>query len=165
MLSKNMIRPLPHARTALPTPMACRRRDGEDEGSTTLWCKEEKVCTEGRRLALNIYIWRGQNRQIISRIITTLTWQSNTINARIIAHQNRLAQFSPCMQKYQVSKGSPAPKRSKARNHQTIHTHVMRPRPLPHLACPNPARQASARVSSPFYSPQWLQPSGNNSII
>jgi hypothetical protein len=38
--------------------MARRRRDGEDEGSTALWCMEEKVCTEGRRLALNIYTRR-----------------------------------------------------------------------------------------------------------
>jgi hypothetical protein len=45
---------------ALPTPITRRWRDGKDQGNTTLWCEEEKICTGGRRLALNMYTGRNK---------------------------------------------------------------------------------------------------------
>jgi hypothetical protein len=79
-LPKNLIRPYPVEgtrglrlrRSFCSNPMARQRRDGEDEGNTTLWCEEEKVCIEGRRLALNMYTRHGQNNQVINHIIIAL---------------------------------------------------------------------------------------------
>jgi hypothetical protein len=82
VLPKNLIRPLPRVGArgdvgfgdpALPTSMARRRRDEKDEDSATFWCEEEKVYTEGRCLALNMYTRRSQNIQVTNRVITTLT--------------------------------------------------------------------------------------------
>jgi hypothetical protein len=56
------------------------------------------------------------------------------------------------MQKYRVAKEGRALTRAEARNHQPIHAHVVRPRPLPRPVRPGEARRVSERMFFIFLS-------------
>jgi hypothetical protein len=90
------------------------------------------------------YIHMTQPRQVNSHVITTII----RINARIITYQNRPAQTSPCMSKYQVEKEATHPQGRKREiagpfmHMSCVHTYC--------LAQLDSARRAGSRVGSPF---------------
>ena len=102
---------------------------------------------KGRRLAPYLYTRRTQQigKQSIT-VLWKLTCRLRTChNIKNNCLLNRPAQSPPCMQNFQVAKGSRAPARVEAENRRTIHAHVVHARPL---APPRPARpgEASARA-------------------
>jgi hypothetical protein len=140
---------------------------GKTAGSAAMWQeRDESLGNE------DLYTCRMQLRKAISRSINhsimVITCRLCTYhNTRIIAYQIGWHNFlhacknskyqTPCMQKFEVAKGSHAPARVGAENRWTIHIHVVHASPL---ARPSPMRRASVRVwfflfLSPIASTRW----------
>ena len=112
---------------------------------------------------MNLSVQRMTSRLIFIHASQAANRQA--INHRIM--ETLPAQSPPCMQNFQVAKGSHAPARVEAGNRRTIHAHVVHARPL---SRPGPARRGEASecaraCGSSFSSPQLLQQDGDSSTF